>query len=154
MQAPIQKQAKALLNLFGPKGEHWAKDAEAYNKKRGGLDKNDDEETVSAKSKEAQSWCFIGAIHKLDFETGLFVDAIVEYSNGDHNTIESFNDDEGWKEVKSLLTRLATNGSVLTGKQLKAKQAFTAADLAYVAARTALEEARDKCEQLNISSCD
>jgi hypothetical protein len=49
--------AKKLLKLFGPKGEHWARRADAISA---------DGESVQVNSRRAVRWCLGGATEKLN----------------------------------------------------------------------------------------
>lgn len=54
--ARVTKAAQRLLNLFGPKGEHWVRGSSAINA---------DGDIVEVKSRKARKWCLSGAIEKL-----------------------------------------------------------------------------------------
>ena len=103
-----QEKATRILQLFGEDGKHWAKGALAYKTLSGGRGKNEGAEYAEPRSKEAQSWCLIGACEKLGFSSN-FLDGFVENEIGDSDIAE-FNDADGWTPVKKLLQRIIQHG--------------------------------------------
>lgn len=113
----LKKQARLILKLFGEGGKHWAKDALAYNYPRGGRRDDarsnqdfSDDRSVSPRSKEAQSWCFLGACYKLKIPYKPLEREIRDYTI--FSGMTSFNDRDGWSPVRRLLTRLAKVGTL------------------------------------------
>ena len=110
----IRERAQAILDLFGKDGRHWAKDRSAYAVLRGGRGENWDEDGgVDPRSPDAQSWCLLGACRKLDIGIAptWLVLAVQDYST--HTSIPEFNDEDGWKPIKDLLSQLATHGKIV-----------------------------------------
>jgi hypothetical protein len=125
----IKKWASAMLELFGPDGKHWAKNDFAYRRIRGGRSQSVDwsEYQVEPKDERAASWCMIGAIKKLGIPDDEWLNrhlAIaseeLEKQNGNliYGRTADFNDDDGWKPVKALLTQLAEHGKVVNPEAL------------------------------------
>lgn len=103
--------AKRLLRLFGPRGEHWAKDASAYTVLRGGRSRHRNDTPVTAKSVRAQSWCLLGACWKLEIPTTFLSpyvsDLSVLLTGEKKRDVPHFNDSDGWTPVKRLLQHIA-----------------------------------------------
>jgi hypothetical protein len=97
----LQGAAKALLNLFGPKGEHWTRTTDARDK---------DGLSVHAKSKKAVRWCLSGGMNKLSVSNKLrnkFTDMIPDF-----NGIEGFNDKyKTYPPVRRFLEKVAKRTS-------------------------------------------
>jgi|HubBroStandDraft_1064217.scaffolds.fasta_scaffold27740_2 hypothetical protein len=91
----LEAAAKKLLNLFGPKGQHWIKGVSAVDSKG---------DTVAVQSKKAVKWCFSGAIIKLNLPQEVR-SAFRETIGG---SIIDFNDGHRtYTHVRKLLERVA-----------------------------------------------
>lgn len=85
------KNAHLLLNLFGPKGEHWTQNVYARSKSGKMVDPID---------KKATKWCLMGGVIKLGIDPGFLLK---------HNERPvDFNDkSKSYKTVKSFLSEIA-----------------------------------------------
>ncbi len=103
-----QDTAKALLNLFGPKGEHWTQHTPARNHYG---------DPVPADFETARSWCLIGGMGKVyDAKKNIlnWFKAFREFSERAHReqflegiSLRNFNDTKEWPEVKEFLEKMS-----------------------------------------------
>lgn len=113
-KAQTRSRAKKLLKLFGTDGLHWAKDNLAYDTPRG----NDDADSVHPNDPNAQSWCLLGGMEKLQInETWLqeIIENDQKVNEGGvsdfcfQSVIQNFNDSHTWPKIRNFLSRLIHN---------------------------------------------
>lgn len=89
----VQKQARAILDLFGENGEHWT---------QGKAVRRDPDSNVR--------YCLLGAVIHLDYENSFYAPNGLRsiFLKGEwHKSIVDFNDNAVWPTIKERLLAIA-----------------------------------------------
>jgi hypothetical protein len=101
-----RKNARKLLKLFGPNGEHWTTKEFARTKKDSYADIN---------SPNAAKWCLLGGACKLNLDSDFLYHAVKKIKDPTtrkgYVSPARFNDADGFEPVKDFLTKIA-NGKI------------------------------------------
>jgi hypothetical protein len=98
--------AKQLLKLFGKGGKHWVNGYFAYSKDGHSIDPKEANPKVD-------SFCLVGGMRHLGLPTDPILKALkkdpeicTDYGDP-YDSIELFNDADGWSPIRKFLTRVA-----------------------------------------------
>ena len=103
MDKEARKNARKLLKLFGPNGEHWTTKKFAKDK-RGRVVEYDDP--------KAFKFCLLGGCKHLGIPSKFLYDVVPpDPKHPNFFSVSCFNDADGFEPVKDFLTKIA-NGKI------------------------------------------